>query len=68
MAIRVKNPIPKPKYKIGTQFKNIDTEEEFTLKRMEYDAYVLVDKKGKEKGESLVTLEYDYELIGENNG
>jgi hypothetical protein len=54
--------IPAPKYQIGTLFKNLDTEQVYKLSEVRYDTYILVDKKGKESGESLFTLEYDYEV------
>lgn len=65
MAIKVKNPIPKPKYKPGVHFRHIDSEEVFKLLEVRFDTYVLISKKGMEKGESLFTLEYDYELLPE---
>ena len=65
MAIRVKNPIPKCKYPIGTYFRHVDTEEVFKFAEYRYDTYVLISRQGLEKGESLFTLEYDYELLQE---
>ena len=65
MAITVKTKIPLSKYKMGTHFRHIDSEEVFRLSHMNYDTYVLIGNDGTEKGESLFTLEYDYELLNE---
>lgn len=65
MAIRVKTPIPKAKYNTGTYFRHIDTEEVFKLTELRFDTYILISRQGLEKGESLFTLEYDYELLQE---
>ena len=54
--------IPVPKYQIGTLFKQIDSGATYKLSEVRFDTYILIDKNGKEYGESLFTLEYDYEV------
>ena len=60
-----KSEIPVPKYLKGTFFKNLDSDELYRLSEVRFDTYILVDTKGKEHGESLFTLEYDYEVVNE---
>lgn len=57
--------IPVPKYKVGSYFRHIDTEQVYKLIQVSYDTYVLVNKSGEQSGESEYTLEYDYELLPE---
>jgi hypothetical protein len=66
MARTVRNKLPLPKYKVGTLFKHIDTEITYILQEVRLDTYilcVLTDSSGKQIGESLITLEYDYEEV-----
>ncbi len=56
-------PIQPPKYRTGSYFRNIDSEVVYKLSEVRYDTYILVDDNGQEKGESLLTLEYDYESL-----
>lgn len=57
--------IPKPKYKLNSYFRHLDTEEVYKLVNVILDTYVLLSKNGNQVGESLLTLEYDYELLPE---
>ncbi len=55
--------LPDPKYRIGSKFRHIDSEQIYTLSEIRFDTYILTDDQGGTKGESILTLDYDYEIF-----